>query len=508
MSQYIRRKGKTIVNTYNQEFLLKGVGIGGWLFFEGYMFKSTPEIDRQWKFEAFLDSAVGIEERISFLQKFKKVFFTEADINMIKSQGFNSIRVPLDYQFLFEASDTNVPLDKIQENWCFLDEVIRLCKRHDLYVILDLHCAPGGQTGANIDNSKNDIPEMFINPLYRAQTIYVWEELAKHYVDETIIACYDILNEPIPHHHSKYNDQLLPFYKDVLKAIRNIDTHHLITLEGIHWATDLSIFKEVLDDNLLLQFHKYWNNPDIDSIQPFLDKREALNLPIFMGEGGENELHWYAQAFKMFEQLKISYNFWTYKKMDNINSIVSFDMPHHWNDFLHKKLTKDESIEVLNELLSNISFEKSKMNQQVINQICNRQPFEIPASGYDFYGKEKSFHILYENDSSYRKSDGVRILNANREVIKPDFWRNRTPKKDLFVYLEKNEWVTYSFYKRENPCYISIDCNELSDADVYINDILIKPSKDNTYVFNSKTEKNMLKISAKKPIRLETIFIK
>ena len=101
----------------------------------------------------------------------------------------------------------------------------------------------------------------------------------------------------------------------------------MISIEGVNWSTDFSVLNERLDDNVIIHFHKYWNSPTVETIKEFLDKRDQLNHPLYMGEGGENDLYWYAAAFKMYDQLDISWNFWTYKKIDNNNSIISFKKP-------------------------------------------------------------------------------------------------------------------------------------------------------------------------------------
>jgi endoglucanase len=82
---------------------------------------------------------------------------------------------------------------------------------------------------------------------------------------------------------------------------------------------------------VLYQFHKYWNNPDQASLQPYLDYRDRWNVPIFMGEGGENNPDWYIGAFNLLEEHHISWNFWTYKKMETTNSPYSIPMPKDWH---------------------------------------------------------------------------------------------------------------------------------------------------------------------------------
>jgi len=508
---FVRRVNKEIHDINNQPFTLKGVGIGGWLLFEGYMFKSNKYIERQRRFNALLDELVGEKERISFNDQLTNSFFTEEDIKLIKKEGFNSIRIPFDYQYLYKASDDLEQLLAIDYHFELLDRIIGLCKKNKVYVILDMHAAPGGQTGANIDNSENDIPELFINDLYKKQTINIWKELAKRYKNEEWIACYDLINEPLPKHHNQYNDQLLPLYKDIIKAIREVDQSHMISIEGLNWSTDLSCFKELLDDNQILHFHKYWNPPTTESILQHLRVREELNTPIFMGESGENELDWYSSAFKMLDQQNVSYNFWTYKKMDNHNSVISFDKPDRWNQFINKELSKVDSLAVLEELLNNISFDNCKINFSVINHIQRKNKFKTMAFAFDFYCKGKSYYDLRDKKTSMRASTNIRIANCDNKIIEPDFWRRsleNTPKEDIFyIYLEKSEWVNYSFIGIVGKSgTIRVESDDNQKLFVYLNDKLLK---SNNSEFKCKLDRkdNTIRLEANDFVRVLKIDI-
>lgn len=61
-----------------------------------------------------------------------------------------------------------------------------------------MHGAPGGQTGQNIDDSPNDLPEAFMEEKYQDKLEGLWVKLATKYKDEPVVAAYDLLNEPLP----------------------------------------------------------------------------------------------------------------------------------------------------------------------------------------------------------------------------------------------------------------------------------------------------------------------
>ncbi len=78
------------------------------------------------------------------------------------------------------------------QNIQLLDNIISKCNELEIYVVLDLHAAPGGQTGTNIDNSYNNQPELFTSELYQLQLCYIWKTLAERYKDEIFVAAFDL----------------------------------------------------------------------------------------------------------------------------------------------------------------------------------------------------------------------------------------------------------------------------------------------------------------------------
>jgi len=457
---FIKRVGKEIHDIYDNPFTLRGVGIGGWLLIEGYMIGSYNDLDRPNRLDKFIASKIDENYKKYFFSEWTKSYFTEDDLKLIKRHGFNSIRIPIDYQFLFEKSSSQIELAIKNENFSILDNIISICSELDLYVILDLHAAPGGQTGTNIDNSFNNRPELFENKIYQLQLCHIWKTIASHYKDEVYIAAYDLLNEPLPEWFSNYIDLLIPIYKDIIAEIRKVDFNHMITLEGIHWSTDWTCFTKILDENLLLQFHKYWNNPDIESIQKYLDVQEQLNVPIFMGEGGENNPLWYSSVFKMYDQLNISFNFWTYKKIDNSNSIITFNKPDNWTKLLQGELNREETKNGFDRLLYNVKFDNTNINEIVINSILRKNTFSTPGYAFDYTADGCSKLVELSITSSLRINAGVQITDRNREIIKPDFKQfggeKQRDNQVLFLRLHKNEWVKYTFYNDKNDGYFRI----------------------------------------------------
>jgi len=321
---FVSVKGRQIIDTQGNNLLLKGINLGNWLVPEGYMFHFKKTSSPRLIYDLF-NILIGEDEANKFWNSFRDNYITKDDIHFIKSLGFNSVRIP----FNFRMFVTDYPYRELKgEGYELLDRVINWCKEEDLYVILDMHCAPGGQTGDNIDDSYG-YPFLFENPESKQLTIDIWRKLADTYKDETIVIGYDLLNEPIAHYFDaeKLNPGLEPLYKRITSAIREVDSNHIIFLGGAQWNSNFSIFGHPFDSKLVYTFHKYWTDPTKDVIQDYIDFSEKYNVPIWLGESGENTNDWINTFRIMLEENNIGWCFWPYKKMDSDRGIVSINKP-------------------------------------------------------------------------------------------------------------------------------------------------------------------------------------
>ncbi|KRE57860.1 cellulase family glycosylhydrolase [Paenibacillus sp. Soil750] len=445
---FVRAKGSKLVNGDGREIILRGVGFGNWLLPEGYMWKFPEQGDRPRRIEQMVENLIGPAKAEWFWELYYERYIGEADIERIAGEGFNSLRIPINARFLMEEGET---LQIKEHHLAYIDRVIKWCRNYHLYVILDLHGAPGGQTGSNIDDSEKDHPNLFTDENNKQLTIGLWRMLADHYKDEWIVAGYDLLNEPLPDWFSAYNHHIMPLYKEIVSAIREVDTRHMIILEGVHWATAWSIFTEKFDDNLMLQFHKYWSNPDTESLSPYLAKREEWNVPIFMGEGGENSNEWYIGAFQLFEEHGISWNFWPWKKLDTENTPCSINMPNNWHLLIRYLEGGDcpnpaiaESI--LWEYLNNLALVNCTYHSDVVRSLFRRAPIRIPSIFYGFKGKGVSFGTTldHENLIGFREQDCTDIRFVEGGELRSNFWHGRGKSdKRLFVQLAAGDWLAY-----------------------------------------------------------------
>jgi endoglucanase len=321
---FVTVRAENFVAPDGSPLLLRGINLGNWLVPEGYMFKfegaSSPR-----QINEVLSELVGPDEAAAFWRDFRDSYITRDDIRFIKGLGLNSVRVPFNYRLL---TPEDQPGTWLETGFVLLDRVIGWCKDEGLWVILDMHCAPGGQTGDNIDDSWG-YPWLMESPESQARTALVWRTIAERYRREPAVLGYDLLNEPIATYFDSValNPRLEPLYKTIVAAIREVDTRHIILLGGAQWDTNFEPFGEPFDPVLAYTFHKYWTDTTRAVIQAYVNFRAAHHVPVWMGESGENKDEWIDSFRRLLEQENIGWCFWPYKKMDAGTCLVTFDRP-------------------------------------------------------------------------------------------------------------------------------------------------------------------------------------
>ena len=147
---FVTIQGKDLVKPNGEKLFIMGTNLGNWLNPEGYMFKFEKANSARLINEMFCQ-LVGPDFTARFWKAFKDNYVTREDIRFIKSTGANTIRLPFHYK-LFTDEDY-MGLTAGQDGFQRIDSLVEWCRESDLYLILDMHDAPGGQTGDNIDDS-------------------------------------------------------------------------------------------------------------------------------------------------------------------------------------------------------------------------------------------------------------------------------------------------------------------------------------------------------------------
>jgi len=322
---FISRDGQTITDSTGKVIQLKGVNLGGWLLWEGWIwggsFTKESDIGKN------LTTIAGKHEFDAFHKDVYQNFINESDIKAISELGFNVVRVPFNNR-LFDSAYSQV------NGWQLMDSLLHWCEKYHVYAILDMHAAVGGQSNFFIADPIK--PNLWKSESGKQATVNLWMKIAGRYADRKIIAGYDLLNEPIP----SSKPDLVEMYDRIIKAIRAVDNNHMLVIEGANFAKDFSMFTRLPDNNMMFSFHIYtWlGGEPKDKMKQFADVRERLDVPMWCGEWGENSydvIQKTLDAFAAPDNKFSGWCFWTWKKHPNgYTSLNAINVSTSWKDVI------------------------------------------------------------------------------------------------------------------------------------------------------------------------------
>ena len=329
--RFIQVSGQDLVKPDGSKFFITGTNLGNWLNPEGYMF-GFQRMNAPRQINELVSELVGPDKAAEFWAAFKDNYITKADVDFIASTGANTIRLPFHYK-LFTDEDY-MGLTKDQDGFARIDSVVSWCKANDLYLILDMHDAPGGQTGDNIDDSYG-YPWLMESEKSQQQFCDIWRTIADRYKDEETILGYELINEPIAtyfENQDELNSKLEPLQKRAVAAIREVDPDHVILIGAPQWNSNFEPLKDTdYDPQIMFTCHRYGGPATAEAIQSFIDFRDRSGRPMYMGEIGHNTDEWQADFVKVMKDNNIGYTFWPYKQKDN-SCMVGITMPEEWEE--------------------------------------------------------------------------------------------------------------------------------------------------------------------------------
>lgn len=318
--------------------VLRGYILGSWLNLEHFMMglPGTHTMIR----EAFTD-VYGPENANTFFDSLLAAMVQEQDIAYLKAMGTNTVRIPFSYRYFI---DDLAPGCFLPEGFAALERVLGFCRKHQLYAILDLHSAPGGQN--NDWHSDNLCGQSFFwqHTCFQDQVCALWKALASRYADDPWVAGYDILNEP---GYGLRRETLNGFYRKAVHAIREVDADHIIFLEGEDFGRSFAQLDPPEDPQVTFALHFYPFVAEADVLDPAMPKetrtaiferifyrqlaiRGQFNRPIWCGETGynipEGQEAFYAgllrKNIELCEQNGMSWSIWTYKDARRMGVVV------------------------------------------------------------------------------------------------------------------------------------------------------------------------------------------
>jgi endoglucanase len=477
---FLRADGQKIVNEKGETVLLRGMGLGGWMLQEGYMLQLN-QLGQQHLIRAKIEELIGEEDTQAFYDAWLANHTTKADIDAMATWGFNSVRLPMHYN-LFTLPVEQEPVAGentwLEKGFVLTDALLAWCKANNMYLILDLHATPGGQGNDNaISDRDPNKPSLWDSPANQQKMVELWRKLAQRYANEPWIGAYDIINEPNWGFQQaddkngckeEKNEPLRKLMMDTTKAIRAVDSKHMIIIEGNCWGNNYKGILPAWDSNMALSFHKYWNNNTQGDISGIMALREQYNVPIWLGESGENSNLWFTDAIRLMEKNGIGWAFWPLKKQGINNPLQIEANPGYAKvrDYLIGKGERPTAAEAKKALMQlaqkDVSFANNHIRLDVIDAMF-RQPhsstsiafapnevmgkksiikavdFDMGTAAYadntaaDYHVSTNGDWTVWNPSKSYR-NDGVDIGVSSAGKNSPTYFVDNT---------EAGEWLEY-----------------------------------------------------------------
>lgn len=330
--QFVRVDGHDLIKPDGSKLYITGTNLGNWLNPEGYMF-GFQRMNAPRQINDVICELVGPDKAAEFWAEFKDNYITRADIDYIASTGANTIRLPFHYKLFTDEDYMGLPSG--QDGFARVDSVVSWCKANDLYLILDMHDAPGGQTGDNIDDSYG-YPWLMESAASQQQFCDIWTAIADRYKSEPTILGYELLNEPVATYfeadRDSLNARLVDVYRKGVEAIRKVDPDHIILIGAPQWNSNFEPLEGVdFGQQIMYTCHRYGGDPTPEAIRSYIDFRDRSGLPMYMGEIGHNTDEWQAAFVKTMKDNNIGYTFWPYKKRDG-SCMMAVTMPEEWDE--------------------------------------------------------------------------------------------------------------------------------------------------------------------------------
>ena len=257
------------------------------------------------------------------LQLYRSSFFTEEDFRIIREDlQMNVIRLPFYYR---DILNDDLSLRAESEAFSYLDWFVSQAAAQRLYVILDLHGAPGGQNGYEHSGKTDGKAELWSSEENIAATVALWDAVSEHYTKAEPelgkwIASYDILNEPTDTGSLVTTRNCWNVFDRIYDTIRENGDCHVITMEGCWDFSRLPDPAEYGWQNVQYEYHWYnwWSdilpNALFVMYQDFFNLGRDYEVPVLIGEFTmfEDRQAW-AQQLALFDSRGYSWTIWNYK---------------------------------------------------------------------------------------------------------------------------------------------------------------------------------------------------
>lgn len=256
------RDGK-IVDAAGNAVRLRGTCVGGWMNMEDFIdaYPGTESNIRK-----RIAETLGASRGEYFFNRLLDNFFNEEDIKFIAGTGANCIRLALNYR---RFEDDSEPFVYKEAGFERLEAVVRHCEKYGIYIILDMHSVQGWQNSHWHCDNERGASLFWTHRQFQDRLTALWEELAHRYKGRSVIAGYELMNEPcsntpngdhafdfFENYRSDWNT-INGIYRRLVDAIRAIDNDHIIFIEGDRYGRLFKGLDAPFVPNLVYSSHFY-----------------------------------------------------------------------------------------------------------------------------------------------------------------------------------------------------------------------------------------------------------
>lgn len=419
-SDFLKAKGKYLYTNYGngEAVVLRGTNAGGYLVQEFWMTPTnySGNVSDQMDIINTLTSRFGAEAAAALIDVYEDNYWTEQDFDNCAALGMNCIRLPLWYRNLVDANGNLLPNAFEKIDW-FIEQA----GKRGIYVIVDMHGAPGSQNGSDhsgIDggNNKQAASEFFFgsNAAANQQLYYrLWDIIARRYMGNPTVAAYDLLNEPYCtyRYNSGYSADYLhtmlwDIYDKAYDVIRAADPDHVIIMEATWDPADLPNPDTYGWTNVMYEYHNYlyddYDNANGGQISNMQNKLNAItaanyNVPSYLGEFCYmNNTGAWQEGLKLLNDFGINWTTWTYKVTSDYGNWGLY------NQSVDAVNVESDSYDEIYRKWSNVG--SSYVNSSLVNAIKSyfTSKIDLPAQGtvyeaenYTIVGGQKEAQSFY-----------------------------------------------------------------------------------------------------------------
>jgi len=287
-------------------------------------------------------------------------FFQEKDVALIKSLGFDHIRLPIDEEQMWDENGV-----RHEDAFKLMTNCLDWCKKHQLKVIVDLHILRSHHFNA-------EVKPLWTDPKEQEKFYRLWVDLSSVMKDYSLgDVAYELMNEAVADDPEQWNTLLAK----AMQTIRVTEPERIIVIGSNKWqsANTFDVLKVPADKNIILSFHFYepfplthhlaswtyiknysgpvhypgvllskeefdtlapdqqaiakdwvgveWNMEKLEQMMQLpLQKSKELGLPVYCGEYGvidsapdADKIRWYNDMISVFNKNGIASANWNYK---------------------------------------------------------------------------------------------------------------------------------------------------------------------------------------------------